>query len=366
MIKGVSEIRRLPRLGKIYLGDKEQGDKGPYPRATDHFVIKDLPEVVAVYGKKPKELDIMFPVNDLEIVFPQWYKRYGKSGLLCRGDGETAEMVDKDTGEIKKIPCPGMECTWFQQKHCRYLAHLQFLLPKVSILGVYQIDTSSYHSIININSTLQLLRAVTGGRIAMIPLKLALRPKEVHPPGIKKKIVYVMELHGDINIDKLKLLSDLKKQPIYSLPSINEDERPKDLYPDELYSANTISETETQPSQQTVQKQQPMQAAQGNVQSKNGNARTAYLVRLVANPVRPVNVMGVSTWTLEVERNTKTGLVRGRLLIPADRVEPGIIDGLKVGSKIIAISGEPVEIRNNGFLIRALEVRIDDRKSAAS
>ena len=52
-IKGISEIVRLPRLGKIRLGIKEEGADGKlYPTPTDYFVCPD--EVKKVFGEKPK------------------------------------------------------------------------------------------------------------------------------------------------------------------------------------------------------------------------------------------------------------------------------------------------------------------------
>jgi len=68
-IKGISDIRRLPRLGKVRLGIKvEPPDKNPYPRATDYFVVPD--EIKEYVGEKPKQLQIMFPVEDPEVFAP--------------------------------------------------------------------------------------------------------------------------------------------------------------------------------------------------------------------------------------------------------------------------------------------------------
>ena len=65
-IKGVSDIRRLPRLGKIRLGIKETSSKtgNEYPKSVDYFVCPL--EVQAVYGEKPRMLDIVFPAEDIE------------------------------------------------------------------------------------------------------------------------------------------------------------------------------------------------------------------------------------------------------------------------------------------------------------
>ncbi|HOV79548.1 MAG TPA: hypothetical protein PK728_05525 [Bacillota bacterium] len=237
-IKGVSDIRRLPRLGKIRLGEKEisQRTGAEYPKAVDYFVCP--PEVQKVYGEKPRVLDIMFPVSDQNLFFPQWYKRYNQTtGLICKGDGETATMWQD--GEMVEIECVPDECEWYAKKHCRRLANLQFLLPKVPGLGVWQIDTTSFYSIININSALDMIRAVAD-RIHMIPLQLVLKPQEVAPDG-KKKTVYVLDLVAPVTLSKL--LEDTRKTPQQLLmPALDENERPEDLYPDAV-----LNKPETKP-----------------------------------------------------------------------------------------------------------------------
>jgi len=79
-IKGVSDVVRLPRLGKIRLGIKKETDSGtPYPTPTDYFVCPE--EVRKVYGEKPRELRIMFPTDD-EL---QWASQYLKCYSATRG-----------------------------------------------------------------------------------------------------------------------------------------------------------------------------------------------------------------------------------------------------------------------------------------
>ena len=73
-IKGLTEARRLPRLGKIHLGVKKtkvvNGREVEYPSAVDHFVFpEDNPlydDLVKVFGEKPRELRILIPVEDEE------------------------------------------------------------------------------------------------------------------------------------------------------------------------------------------------------------------------------------------------------------------------------------------------------------
>lgn len=243
-IKGISDVRRMPRIGKIRLGVRETSRRtgGEFPRAVDYFVCNPDQSTTeaaakafhAVYGDRPRELDIMFPVEDKDKFFEQWYRRYGSgTGLLCKGDGEAAVECDRETGEIREVECDPCSCEWLQKKHCRPVGTLQFLLYRVPGVGVWQIDTGSYHSIVNINSAVDFIKGLTGGRIAMIPLKLVVRPKEVTVEG-RKKVIYVLDLASE----HLRLEDILKAARLHParlmLPEVNFDEAPDDLYPASL------------------------------------------------------------------------------------------------------------------------------------
>src|SRR3990172_5364438 len=136
-IKGLTDYRRLPRVGKIRLGVRQPTG---YPKPVDHFVVYSsdtTPEAAAAafadeYGAEARELDVVFPTDDAL----QWadanLKMYTKSWLLtCRGDGETASAkwdppragprpdgVESGTWANRhtqawvrrEIPCLGDEC----------------------------------------------------------------------------------------------------------------------------------------------------------------------------------------------------------------------------------------------------------------
>lgn len=196
-VAGISERRRLPRLGKIRLGVKVINPKtgNEYPREVDYFVVP--PEVAKVYGEKPKELDIMFPINNVEIIFPQAYKWYGDTkGLKCIGNGQIAYRLDEKTGEMVERECPCEQL----QLNCMLRGHLLVILPKINMGGIYQIDIGSYNSIIDINSSLEYIEALIG-RFAMIPLKLKRVPKEIPYEG-KLRTHYPLQIvfEGDINL----------------------------------------------------------------------------------------------------------------------------------------------------------------------
>jgi hypothetical protein len=233
-IKGMSETRRLPRLGKIRLGVRVKKAKADsrckekpcpgcnfctYPREVPHFVVP--PEVAKVYGPEPTVLDIMLPVNDPDVVFPQAFEHYGSGrGLTCTGDGERAMRVNKDTGELDEVPCP---CPLLEQKKCGAKAHLMAILPKVSVGGVYQLDTGSWNSIVDINSSLDYVSALLQGRFAMVPLKLKREPRETFNPEAGKQTHYTLRVELEGNVDFINQLRGdsraVLEGPGYTLPA---------------------------------------------------------------------------------------------------------------------------------------------------
>ncbi|WP_067935720.1 recombination directionality factor [Alicyclobacillus kakegawensis] len=249
-IKGFSDVQRIPRVGKIHLGVRKTNDNGKdYPTAVDYFVVKpdaSTSKAAAkafhdVYGDKPKEITIAFPSNDPEQFFPQWLSSYrggnGRYELYCQGDGEVARRSDGEGGKVQ-IQCLYRDCPIYQAGKCKELGRLQFFLPDVPGIGVWQIDTTSFHTTVNLNGSIQMIRALTGGRIAMIPLKLRIVPKVVNPDG-KSKTVYVLTL----GIDDLRLTDFLKQTPLLAASTPNVEPIPENELPEDLFiNANLVDE----------------------------------------------------------------------------------------------------------------------------
>jgi len=232
-ITGLSDRRRLPRLGTIRLGVKVRSERtgNEFPREVDYFVCPE--EVRAVYGNQPKELEVMLPLNTIEEVFPQSYKFYGSSrGLKCQGNGERALCVDEATGEMIERDCP---CDMLDEGKCKQTGILMVMIPKVSVGGVYQIRTSSYNSIVDVNSGLDYVSALIG-RFAMVPLKLRRVPIETHHDG-KKQTHFTLNLVFDYSIEMLNQLRQdnmrILEHPRYQLPA-PEDHNPATDPPDEI------------------------------------------------------------------------------------------------------------------------------------
>ena len=238
-IKGISSVRRLPRLGKIRLGVKVKTERGTvYPKEVPYFVCDE--RVQAVYGEQPKALEIMFPTEDENICFPQALKWYGSTqGLKCKGDGTTALRRWEDCSDEQKAsidnnqnPNDLVEITCPCEKKggdCLTSGNLMVLLPKVSLGGVYQIDTRSISNIISINSYIDYLRSITNGRIALIPLELSRIEREmtyIDKNGKPHKVKhYMLQLEIKITMDDI---DRLRRDKITLLRTNYQIETPKE------------------------------------------------------------------------------------------------------------------------------------------
>lgn len=292
LIKGWTDAKRLPRLGTIALGVK---DHNGIPQAVDYFVVP--PEVQKAYSDiqptELRELDVMFPSEELEVIMPAYLRRYGKvAGLICRGDGELASLklsyakefgakeygiehtngsyIYKITGEklqpiIKsgkswlQIPCDPT-CSFRIKGTCRPIVHVNVLLPKVpGVLGVYTIVTSSWNSFTNINNALRVLKGIAG-RISFINCRLRVGMQTVNPEisggkSVQRQVpILSLDLGDHITLEAIMqhqkqqalITSGAMLAPVAPMPGpgldltveeIDEDERPELLYQEQNEAA---------------------------------------------------------------------------------------------------------------------------------
>jgi Recombination directionality factor-like len=271
MIKGLTDrAPKLPRLGKIRLGVKQQGAGGrEFPQDTDHFVLTDVPEVASVYGDAPKKLIAMFATNDPEVNFPTRLEAWKasskqkmpdgspKSILFCSSDGETATrlyvgerdaqghaIVAKmapderpDEGEMFEFACPFRACNYYENRGCRQVGRLNVLLPQVSWSGVYQIETSSLWAFGNVQDAIVWMHSIYGGRIALKPFELTREPVVMMPPELKGKSIIKHVLH-------LRIIDHHNLPQIPPPPFMRDNflveaqtDRPEDLFPGRTQAA---------------------------------------------------------------------------------------------------------------------------------
>jgi len=262
----ISSIRRLTWKGKIRLGIKvptiakdkdgkykkdqngdplqardKYGELAFHPKDVSYFVCPK--EVKAMFGDKPTELKIAFPLSGLDEnglpdiggLFPQAYKWYGSSrGLKCVGNGERA-MRANEKGVFEEVECP---CDKFGQKDgCSKRASLFFFIPNISMGGIYVIDSGSWNTMVDVQSgiylALELLKDPITTRynsITMLPFKLRRMQKETQHEGRKDKH-WPLTCELDLPIPEIKKIREgqtlfLGQKRIYQLPDIP-DENPK-------------------------------------------------------------------------------------------------------------------------------------------
>lgn len=217
-VEGVSNVRRLPRLGFIRLGIKKMSQGGKeYPSEVDYFILDPKTgnpswdaelkaQFAKLYGEKPTCIKICFPPAPREMVFPQWRKAYTQGALLvCKGDGvEAAASTEewakrlpaldppRDERGMFRVQCAGEECPYAAERKCRITATLQVMLPEVRGTGCWQINTSSFHNIVTLNSAFDWLEGLCG-RSAMIPVNLMRVPEAIAFEG-KRTTHYLLKV----------------------------------------------------------------------------------------------------------------------------------------------------------------------------
>lgn len=285
-IDKVSDIRRMPRLGKLRLGIKvEPEGKNPYPRATDYFVVPD--EIKQYVGDRPKKLNIVFPSEDKDKFAQQWLRCYSfTQGLVCKGTGiKATRKIDVETGDIARSitqewvfkddwGCNPDTCEQYLEKQCRRVMNLLFMMPDVPGLGCWQLDTTSFYSIVNINSCIDLIRTICG-RISFIPLNLSLEPLEVTPPGITKKTVHVLTIRSEVKLADIQRLGLTPPERIM-LPALQEEEPPEDLFPEEKVVAAEAKKEEEAPPAEPEEEKTPDDVTEDDVPDINAVFRVCW------------------------------------------------------------------------------------------
>lgn len=274
-IQRIASRVSLPLLGKFRLGIKRESKSGSkFPTNAETFLLHDLPEyyqekIREIYGDDPRELDVIFPLNDLEKVAPCWLTWYAagvenKDGsviggkLMCRGNGPDEQGnpgtalfygdPDPVTGLPKERECLGENCPdWNTAKgyrQCKPLLTLRVMLPRVTMSGVFGITTTSWYSIQSFYEQMNMFNVLYNGVVAGVPLKLArietaIRYKDQQSGKEKVNTHHIMKVmsnegfferhRGDIEKVAKSIQSNMGVLSI-SAPS-HEDDLHEDYYP---------------------------------------------------------------------------------------------------------------------------------------
>ena len=95
---------------------------------------------------------------------------------MCVGNGETCKRLTKDG--IQSMPCPSPDgCPLAQGNACKPHGRLNVAIGDDDPLGSFVFRTTGYNSIRTLAARLHYLRAISGNRLACLPLELRLRGK---------------------------------------------------------------------------------------------------------------------------------------------------------------------------------------------
>lgn len=207
MIKEFEKVNHWPRIGHIRLGMKVQSGETTRPKEIDYFVFDPNTGDVfrdaeltrqfrEIYGERPKSIVVMFPKvpkmktieEEIDLFFPQYYKRYGMTkALKCIGDGVEAQVTNAEYAmgletigfdratRRTKVRCLGIECIYQDAKkkpECKRSGNLFVILPELDAIGVFQVNTSSFSSVANINSMVRYLKDAAG-KYHYIPIMMS-------------------------------------------------------------------------------------------------------------------------------------------------------------------------------------------------
>jgi hypothetical protein len=226
MMPGLTERGKI-KIGKK--GESRQGSSGSYqlPTRLDHFIITTLERDktgnfvrdYALYASlklpdNPKRIPIMLLFDEIPLVFQYRLTCYKGKTLFCSGDGRAAHQI-KDQQKPERVqvvcPCYRKEPT-FQgddgrgNGKCKINGKLSVVIAGANIVGgVWVFRTTGYNSTVGIISSLTLIKTMTGGILAGIPLVMTIQPKvAINPIDGKSQTIQVVGIEYSGSIDDLQ------------------------------------------------------------------------------------------------------------------------------------------------------------------
>jgi len=191
MLKGLAITP--PVVGRISIGRVVERNGKRLPEKDDQFtltsqvqnrdgwVLHPLDELLRREGEgKLRSIPVRLLFNDPALNLRADYSLFDRSTgrPACVGNGETCRRRGGEEG-IESLPCVGPETCAFAQGECKAYARFNVVIGdgEEDALGSFVLRTTSFNSIRTLAARLQYFSAVSGGRLACMPLELKLRGK---------------------------------------------------------------------------------------------------------------------------------------------------------------------------------------------
>lgn len=191
MLKGLAITP--PVIGRISIGRVVERNGKRLPEKDDQFtltsqvqgrdgwVLHPLDEKLRkeAEGHKLRAIPVRLLFNDPALNLRADYSLFDRTTgrPVCVGNGETCRRTGKDG--MASLPCPGPDACAFAKEACKAYAHLNVVIGEGEgdALGSFVLRTTSYNTIRTLTARLEYFHAVSGGRLACMPLELKLRGK---------------------------------------------------------------------------------------------------------------------------------------------------------------------------------------------
>ena len=189
MLKGLAITP--PILGRISIGKVVEKNGKRLPEKDDQFTLTSQvqsrdgwllhplnEELRNGQDGKLRSVPIRLLFNEPDLNFRADYSLFDRNTgrPLCVGNGETCKRLTKDG--IQSLPCPSPDgCSLAQGNACKPYGRLNVVIGDDDPLGSFVFRTTGYNSIRTLAARLHYLQAISGNRLACLPLELRLRGK---------------------------------------------------------------------------------------------------------------------------------------------------------------------------------------------
>lgn len=182
-----------PAIGRISIGRVVERNGKRLPEKDDQFTLTSqiqgrdgwllhpLDEKLRKEseGSKLRAIPVRLLFNDPSLNLRADYSLFDRNTgrPVCVGNGETCHRTGKDG--VASLPCPAPDACAFGHGECKPYARLNVVIGdgQDDALGSFVLRTTSYNTIRTLAARLAYFHAVSGGRLAAMPLELKLRGK---------------------------------------------------------------------------------------------------------------------------------------------------------------------------------------------
>lgn len=189
MLKGLAITP--PVLGRISIGKIVEKNGKRLPEKDDQFTLTSQvqsrdgwllhplnEELRNGQDGKLRSIPIRLLFNEPDLNFRADYSLFDRTTgrPLCVGNGDTCKRQCEDG--IKTLPCPSPDgCSLAQGNACKPYGRLNVVIGNDDPLGSFVFRTTGFNSIRTLVARLQYFQAISGNRLACLPLELRLRGK---------------------------------------------------------------------------------------------------------------------------------------------------------------------------------------------